>query len=82
MIGDVLNDYHLSTAFAKSRRASLDALRRFAGLEYDGHRPHCGLAYMTPVVFAASCNPPGSATLRLPDCKIENMDNSLIKGGT
>ena len=51
-------------------------------LEYNNHRPHSGLDYMTPAAFAASCNPPGSATLRLPDCRIKNVDNSLIKIGT
>jgi len=51
-------------------------------LEYNNHRPHSGLGYMTPAAFAASCNPPGSATLRLPDCRIKKVDNSLIKVGT
>jgi len=51
-------------------------------LEYNNHRPHSGLGYMTPAAFAASCNPSGSATLRLPDCRIKNMDDSLIKVGT
>ncbi len=51
-------------------------------LEYNNHRPHSGLVYMTPAAFAASCNPPGSATLRLPDCRIKKVDNSLIKVGT
>ena len=51
-------------------------------LEYNNHRPHSGLGYMTPAVFASSCNPPGSATLRLSDCRIKNMDNSLIEYGT
>jgi len=51
-------------------------------LEYNNHRPHSGLCYMTPAAFAASCNPPGSATLRQSDCRIRNMDNSLIKVGT
>ena len=51
-------------------------------LEYNNHRPHSGLGYMTPAAYAASCNPPGSATLRLPDCRTKNMDNSLIEVGT
>jgi putative transposase len=51
-------------------------------LEYNNHRPHSSLGYMTPATFAASRNPPGSATLRLPDCGIKNMDNSLIEVGT
>jgi putative transposase len=51
-------------------------------LEYNNHRPHSSLGYMTPAAFAASRNPPGSATLRLPDCGIKNVDNSLIEVGT
>ena len=51
-------------------------------LEYNNHRPHSGLGYMTPAAFAASCNPSGSATLRLPDCRTKNVDNSLIECGT
>jgi transposase InsO family protein len=51
-------------------------------LEYNHHRPHSSLGYMTPAAFAASRNPPGSATLRLPDCDKKNMDNSLIEVGT
>jgi putative transposase len=51
-------------------------------LEYNNHRPHSSLGYMTPAVFAASRNPPGSATLRLSDCGIKNMDNSLTEVGT
>ncbi len=30
-------------------------------LEYNDHRPYIGLGYMTPVAFAASCNPAGYA---------------------
>ena len=51
-------------------------------LEYNNHRPHSALAYMTPAAFAASCNPAGSATLRLPDCRTKNVGNSLIEVGT
>jgi putative transposase len=51
-------------------------------LEYNNHRPHSSLGYMTPAAFAASRNPPGSATLRLSDCGIKNMDNSLTEVGT
>jgi len=51
-------------------------------LEYNNHRPHSGLGYMTPAAFAASCNPPGSATLHLADCRTKNVDNPLIKVGT
>jgi len=31
--------------------------------------------------FSASRNPPGSATLRLTDCGIKNVDDSLIEVG-
>ena len=51
-------------------------------LEYNNHRPHSSLGYMTPAAFAASCNPAGSAALRLSDCRTRNMDNSLIECGT
>ena len=51
-------------------------------LEYNNHRPHSSLGYMTPSVFAANCNPPGSAALRLADCRTRNMGNSLIECGT
>ena len=51
-------------------------------LEYNNHRPHSSLGYMTPAAFAASCNPPGSASLRLADCRTKNVGNSLIKVGT
>jgi putative transposase len=51
-------------------------------LDYNHHRPHSSLDYMTPAAFAASCNPPGSAALRLPDCRLRNKDNSLIECGT
>jgi hypothetical protein len=51
-------------------------------LEYNNHRPHSGLDYMTSAAFAASCNPPGPATLRLPDCMTKNVDNFLIRVGT
>jgi len=33
-------------------------------LDYNNHRPHSSLDYMAPAAFAASCNPPGSATLQ------------------
>jgi putative transposase len=51
-------------------------------LEYNNDRPHSGLGYMSPAAFAASCNPPGCATLRLPDCKTKNVGTSLIEVGT
>ena len=51
-------------------------------LDYNNHRPHSSLDYMTPAAYAASCNPSGSAALRLKDCKTEYVDNSLIECGT
>ncbi len=30
-------------------------------MDYNNHRPHSSLSYMTPAAFAASCNPPDSA---------------------
>jgi putative transposase len=51
-------------------------------LEYNNHRPHSGLGYMTPAAFAAECIASASAT-PLPQQYIEqNVDNSLIEIGT
>jgi putative transposase len=53
-------------------------------LEYNNHRPHSGLDYMTPAAFAASCIAsapacPGPAPAQYTK---ENMDNSLLEVGT
>lgn len=50
--------------------------------EYNNHRPHSGLDYMTPAAFAASCIPSASPTAQPQEYKTKNMDNSLIRCGT
>lgn len=51
-------------------------------LEYNHHRPHSSLNYMTPAAFAAKCIPSVSATPRPQEYTRENMDNPLITCGT
>ena len=53
-------------------------------LEYNHHRPHSSLDYMTPAAFAATCVQPGSASLRLAEhtCECEDVSLSLIPVGT
>lgn len=51
-------------------------------LEYNNHRPHSGLGYMTPAAFAATCIASASATPSPRQYTRENVDNSLIKVGT
>jgi len=51
-------------------------------LEYNNHRPHSGLGYMTPAAFAAGCIPSASPTAQPQEYRTENVDNSLIKVGT
>ena len=50
--------------------------------EYNHHRPHSSLNYMTPAAFAATCIPSVSATPRPQEYTTENVDNSLIVAGT
>ena len=51
-------------------------------LEYNNHRPHSGLGYMTPAAFAAGCIPSASPTAQPQEYRTGNVDNSLIKIGT
>lgn len=51
-------------------------------LEYNHHRPHSGLDYMTPAAFAATCIPSVSAAPRPQEYTRENVDNPLIACGT
>jgi putative transposase len=51
-------------------------------LEYNNHRPHSGLGYMTPAAFATGCIPSASPTAQPQEYSIRNMYNSLIQVGT
>jgi len=51
-------------------------------LEYNNHRPHSGLGYMTPAEFATSCIPSASPTAQPQEYRTRNVDNSLIVCGT
>ena len=51
-------------------------------LEYNNHRPHSGLGYMTPAGFASLCIASASPTAQPQQYTTEQVDNSLIKGGT
>ena len=51
-------------------------------LEYNNHRPHSSLDYMTPAGFAASCIASASPTAQLQQYTTEQVDNSLITTGT
>jgi putative transposase len=50
--------------------------------EYNNHRPHSSLDYMTPAAFAGGCIASASPTAQPQQYKTENMDNSLIACGT
>ena len=45
-------------------------------MDYNHHRPHSSLGYMTPAAFAAMCIGPDSATLRQPQCR-EDVSETL-----
>jgi putative transposase len=51
-------------------------------LEYNNHRPHSGLGYMTPAGFAASGIASASPTAQLQQYTTGQVDNSLIECGT
>jgi len=51
-------------------------------LEYNNHRPHSSLGYMTPAAFAASCIASASPTAQLQQYTTEQVYNSLIAVGT
>jgi len=51
-------------------------------LEYNNHRPHSSLGYMTPAAFSASCIPSASPTAQPKEYRARNVDNSLIVCGT
>ena len=51
-------------------------------LEYNNHRPHSGLGYMTPAKFASSCIASASPTAQLQQYTTGTVDNSLMTCGT
>jgi len=51
-------------------------------LEYNNHRPHSGLGYMTPAAFAAKCIASVRAAPSPQQYIEQNVDNSLIEIGT
>jgi len=51
-------------------------------LEYNNHRPHSGLGYMTPAGFAALCIASASPTAQFQQYTTEQVDNPLIECGT
>jgi putative transposase len=51
-------------------------------LEYNNHRPHSGLGYMTPAGFAAECIALSSPTAQPQEYRTRNIGNSLIEAGT
>lgn len=50
-------------------------------LDYNHHRPHSSLDYMTPAAFAAGCIASASPTAQPQQYRIEDVENSLITTG-
>ena len=50
-------------------------------LDYNHHRPHSSLDYMTPAAFAARCIASASPMAQPQQYRIEDVDNSLITTG-
>jgi len=51
-------------------------------LDYNHHRPHSSLGYMTPAAFAARCIAEASPTAAPQQYRTEDVENSLIAAGT
>jgi len=51
-------------------------------LDYNHHRPHSSLGYMTPAAFAVSCLASASAGPSPSPNRTQSVDNSLIQVGT
>jgi transposase InsO family protein len=51
-------------------------------LEYNNHRPHSGLGYMTTASFSVGCILSASPTAQPKEYRTGNVDDSLIKVGT
>ena len=76
-----LRDELLNTEeFADVREAK--ALAFEYKLDYNNHRPHAALRYMTPAAFAAACVPKGRGNRGLEEHTLEDERLTLIAVGT